>query len=71
VRREIGDQQGKAITLTSLGTALRDAGRLSAAYASWRRALAIFDDLGSPQAVELRGRIAAIISEIKNSRSLS
>ncbi|MGH3783853.1 MAG: ATP-binding protein [Pseudonocardiaceae bacterium] len=56
-RREIGDRQGEAVTLKALGATLYDADKKDLARNSWRCALAIFNDLNDPLAVEVRTRL--------------
>lgn len=67
--REIEDRQGEAQTLYGLGDALYSQGRVVAAQASWYHALAIFEDLSDPQAVDVRARLTTY--ERGNGRWLS
>ena len=57
VRRQAGDRKGEAETRRDLGDLLHDSGKSQAASQSWSQALAIFGDLGAPQAAELRDRL--------------
>jgi hypothetical protein len=59
LRRQAGDRMGEADTLSRLAGALHDKGEASAARESWRLALLIFDELGAPQADEIRIRLTA------------
>jgi len=57
VRRRAGDRHGEAETLRDAGDLLHYLGRAGAAHASWQQALEAFDELGDPQADELRARL--------------
>lgn len=57
VRRAIQDRQGEARSTDSLGTALRALGKLDAGRRMWLRALAIYEDLGDPAALDVRSRL--------------
>jgi tetratricopeptide (TPR) repeat protein len=59
LRRQAGDRMGEADTLSRIAGALHDKGEASAARESWRLALVIFDELGAPQADEIRIRLTA------------
>lgn len=59
LRRQAGDRMGEADTLSRIAGALHDKGEASAARESWRLALLIFDELGAPQADEIRIRLTA------------
>jgi tetratricopeptide (TPR) repeat protein len=68
IDRELADRHGQAIYLTHLGDAHHSAGNLSAARASWQKALGILDDLrllpaeigaGYPGAGQIRARLAS------------
>ncbi|MGH3850007.1 MAG: tetratricopeptide repeat protein, partial [Pseudonocardiaceae bacterium] len=54
VTREFRDRHGAARALRYLGEALRGAGQLAEARESWLEALSIFDDLGAPEAAQVR-----------------
>jgi tetratricopeptide (TPR) repeat protein len=54
IRRELGDRHGEGQTLWALGNAIAAARGRRAARSSWAGALAIFDDLGAPQAGQVR-----------------
>jgi tetratricopeptide (TPR) repeat protein len=54
IRRELGDRHGEGQTLWALGNAIAATRGRRAARSSWAGALAIFDDLGAPQAGEVR-----------------
>jgi tetratricopeptide (TPR) repeat protein len=58
--QEIGDWWGQGEALYSLGRAQQHAGRHEAAHHSFTRALAIFDDLHTPQADRVRERLHAL-----------
>ncbi|MBV9730901.1 MAG: tetratricopeptide repeat protein [Pseudonocardiales bacterium] len=61
VYREINNRWGEGWMLYNIGELLHDTGRPAAARASWRhQALAIFEELGDPQAVEVRARLEAL-----------
>ena len=57
VRQHTGDRHGQAQTLRALGDLLQELCEADAAYASWQQALTIFEELGDPQAGELRARL--------------
>jgi tetratricopeptide (TPR) repeat protein len=57
VRRRAGDCHGEAETLRDAGDLLHHLGRAGAAHALWQQALQAFEDLGEPQADELRARL--------------
>jgi tetratricopeptide (TPR) repeat protein len=54
IDRELSDQHAAAQSLHCLGEALWDMNRLSEARESWLEALSIFDDLGAPEATQVR-----------------
>lgn len=54
---DLGDRFEEADVLTHLGDSCRAAGDVEAAADAWRRALAILDDLGHPDAVDVRVRL--------------
>jgi tetratricopeptide (TPR) repeat protein len=54
ISRELSDRYQAARTLRYLGEALRGTGRLSEARESWLEALSICDDLGAPEAAQVR-----------------
>lgn len=53
-RQEIGHRQGEAESLRALGTVLTELGDQANANESFRRSLTIFDELGLPEADDLR-----------------
>jgi DNA-binding SARP family transcriptional activator/tetratricopeptide (TPR) repeat protein/DNA-binding XRE family transcriptional regulator len=57
--RHIGNRQGEALALYNLGKIQHDTGRTDRARESWHQALSIFEELGAPQATEVRARLAA------------
>lgn len=59
LRAEIGHRGGQAVSLRSLGTALRYSGDAAGAQRAWEESLALFEDLGSPEADELRAELAS------------
>ncbi|MGH3752990.1 MAG: tetratricopeptide repeat protein [Pseudonocardiaceae bacterium] len=52
--RELSDRHRAAQTLHYLGEALRGMGQLAEAREAWLEALSIFDDLGAPEATQVR-----------------
>jgi DNA-binding SARP family transcriptional activator len=58
--RELGNRGDEAINLTSLGRAQRDAGFTAQAGRTWSLALAILEDLRSPQAERVRDWLAEL-----------
>jgi len=57
VREHAGHRLGQAQSLRALGDLLQELREADAAHASWRQALTIFEELGDPQAGELRARL--------------
>ncbi|MGI5457074.1 AfsR/SARP family transcriptional regulator [Streptomyces sp. CA-249302] len=55
--RKTGDLRSEAIGLAYLGDTLEAAGEPEAARGAWTRALAVFDELGLPEADPLRDRL--------------
>jgi DNA-binding SARP family transcriptional activator/tetratricopeptide (TPR) repeat protein len=55
--RELGDRYELARTLTRLGGTHQSRGDLAAARHAWQRALNVLDDLGHPDAAQLRTRL--------------
>jgi Flp pilus assembly protein TadD len=55
VHRETGDRLGEARTLVLLGRALHRSGQSDAALSQWRQALALFTELGTPDADRVLG----------------
>ena len=55
---QAGDRHGLARRLRELGQVSAELGDLLPAQAHWRRALAIFEDLGVPEAAEVRALLA-------------
>ncbi|MFI7410662.1 BTAD domain-containing putative transcriptional regulator [Streptomyces sp. NPDC049627] len=60
VLRGIGGDWRRGNVLTVLGRALYDIGHLDRAQACWREALSIYEDLGSPEATEVRGLLLPV-----------
>ena len=60
VRQKAGDRKGEAETSRDIGDILHHSGQAEAARRSWSQALAIFDDLGDPQAADVRDRLTAL-----------
>jgi tetratricopeptide (TPR) repeat protein len=58
LHRETGHRLGAARALRVLGRALRDVGDLSTATERWKEALALFSDIGSPEAAHVRALLA-------------
>ncbi|MEU7584391.1 BTAD domain-containing putative transcriptional regulator [Streptomyces sp. NPDC041068] len=58
--RDIGDRYNEANTLCSLGTLHRDIGDVRAARTSWQDALTVLDELGHPDAVQVRADLARL-----------
>ncbi|TCO62749.1 AfsR/SARP family transcriptional regulator [Actinocrispum wychmicini] len=58
--RENSYRRGEAIALTSLGETHQVMGDLAAARQAWQGALDIYDQLGSPDAEQLRAKLATI-----------
>lgn len=56
--RELGDRRNQAAALRDLGDVLRATGRTRQARAAWREGLAIGDALRTPEADEIRARLA-------------
>ena len=54
-----GDRYGQAFALAHLGDVLADADGADAARAAWTDALAVLDDLGHPEAAEVRAKLRA------------
>jgi tetratricopeptide (TPR) repeat protein len=59
IRHALGERWGEARTLYTLGESLCQVGHGNAARESWEHALAIFEDLKSPLAREVRARLEA------------
>ena len=57
--RRIGDRYQLARALDGIAHALHDTGRTAAARRHWTNALAVFTDLGGPEAEQVRARLAA------------
>jgi DNA-binding SARP family transcriptional activator/tetratricopeptide (TPR) repeat protein len=57
IYQELGDQPYEAAMLDALGDALNDSGRRREGSDAWRRALAIYDQLGAAAAAELRAKL--------------
>ena len=54
IARETGNRLGEATAHTNIGTGLERLGDPAAAAASWEKALAIYESLGSPSAESIR-----------------
>ncbi|MBM2620798.1 tetratricopeptide repeat protein [Actinoplanes sp. LDG1-06] len=61
--RQVGDRYWVADTLVHLGDTHRACGRDAKAAAVWREALGIYEDLGHPNAADVRERLAAGIPQ--------
>jgi tetratricopeptide (TPR) repeat protein len=59
LQRELADRYLTTKLLTHLGDAHQVAGDVEAANSAWTEALAILDDLGHPDADQVRGKLAA------------
>jgi tetratricopeptide (TPR) repeat protein len=55
--REQGDRYNEATVLIRLGECRDDAGHREPARDEWRRALAILDEIGHPNADDVRARL--------------
>ncbi|MEU8992257.1 BTAD domain-containing putative transcriptional regulator [Streptomyces sp. NPDC048558] len=60
VLRDIGGDWRRGNVLTVLGRALYGIGQLDRAQACWHEALSIYEDLGSPEATEVRGLLSPV-----------
>jgi tetratricopeptide (TPR) repeat protein len=60
--RDFGDRYNQAQTLWHIGDTHDSAGDPAAAREAWRRALAILDELGHPEARQVRAKIQAVLS---------
>jgi tetratricopeptide (TPR) repeat protein len=58
--RRTGDRYSEASTLHKVGDSYRSVGDTAAARASWQRALSVLDDLGHPDADDIRARLQAL-----------
>jgi DNA-binding SARP family transcriptional activator/tetratricopeptide (TPR) repeat protein/DNA-binding XRE family transcriptional regulator len=58
--RDIGDQTGEAEALNGLGEVLLAAGQEDRARHHWQEALALYSSLGSPEAGQVKARLAAV-----------
>jgi len=65
VQRKLGDRHGESETLRIYAAVSVATGHLAEAHQSWRRALAILEDLNHPDASKVRARLAA--ADIDNS----
>jgi hypothetical protein len=54
------DRPGEGVSLRGLGAALRQTGDLAGARECWQQALAILDDLGHPEADEVRSQLSEL-----------
>ena len=55
--RTIGDHHSQATTLSRIGDTHRATGDVQAAASAWRQAVAILDELGHPDADEVRAKL--------------
>jgi len=62
--REFSDRYYEAGTLVSLGDACAAAGDLPAAIMAWQQAATIFDELGLPDAAELRAKLSQLAGAV-------
>jgi tetratricopeptide (TPR) repeat protein len=60
--RAAGDRPHEAGTLARLGDAHHAAGAREAARRAWRQALVLLEELDQPEADEVRGKLAALVS---------
>lgn len=60
LNREAGLRSGEAAALTGLGEVLLETGDRGGARKTWAQALAVFEDLGHPEAERIRGRLAEL-----------
>ncbi|MET7939136.1 BTAD domain-containing putative transcriptional regulator [Streptomyces sp. NPDC005302] len=60
VLRGIGGEWRRGLVLTALGRALSGIGQTGRAQVCWRDALAIYEELGSPEADEVRGLLTPV-----------
>ena len=58
IQKEIGDRVTEARTLDTHARALQATGQVAQALQSWQRAHAILEEIGHPDAAEIRGRLA-------------
>lgn len=56
--RAQGGRRGEGLTLNAIGTAYHGLGRLDIAERYWRRALALYDEMGLAEAAEIRRALA-------------
>ncbi|XVS62072.1 tetratricopeptide repeat protein [Actinosynnema sp. CA-299493] len=68
-RRQVGDRWGEAETLVSRGHTLNALGDRQEAQASWRKALAILDELDDPRANEVRDYLNSASDDMPTPRS--
>lgn len=61
VQRRCGDRRGQANALNALGEIAYRGGDFDAAREQWTEALAVFEDLGDPDAAEVRDRLDKIL----------
>lgn len=59
LRRNSADRKGEALTLDHIAEAFQSLGEVAEARRHWQLALAIFEDLGDPDADAIRDRLAA------------
>jgi DNA-binding SARP family transcriptional activator len=64
LHRENGSRWGAAETLGHLGDAHRAAGRPAEARTAWEEALAILDDLGHPDASQIRAKLQELAADL-------
>jgi tetratricopeptide (TPR) repeat protein len=57
---QVDERRSAAVCLRELGAVSGDLGDVAAARAYWQRALAIFDQLGVPEAGELRALLETL-----------
>ncbi|SMD07968.1 AfsR/SARP family transcriptional regulator [Kibdelosporangium aridum] len=57
VNRELGNRHSEAIALTSLGDAYKNAGDIESAHIAWQRAVEKFEQIGIPEADEVRAKL--------------
>ncbi len=57
--QRLHDRRSEANALTHIGDVQHAAGNIHAAYAAWKQALIILDELGHPQADQVRAKLAS------------
>ncbi|AXG79549.1 AfsR/SARP family transcriptional regulator [Streptomyces paludis] len=60
ILRDIGGDWRRANVLTTLGRALNSIGQTGRAHVCWREALATYEELGSPEAADVRALLSSV-----------